>query len=444
MSTSDRPGPSPKAHTRSPASPARQAANPLSRLSSPLVQQVLRSPGQPVVTGPRTLLESRFGHDFSQVRIHADTTAAESARAVSARAYTVGPHVVFGAGQYQPHTRSGLHLLAHEMAHVVQQGGRPPSLQARLEVTQPGDASEREAERAAEAVLQDCPAPPLSQASAQLARWKIEDNTATVNSEEDRLGQLPGKVQSNPLNWVGIKPLAMKTADYATPPADFQTHYEKYLQIGDTFDLSNLKATSGSSLRINFHPSAGNQALVSAKRFYPGTKQIKADPLGEIEKASGEGQTPLAEAIMFGHSGSDQMTDGASCILAPTGLKPDEPAPTYDRAKAGKFPRRCWFTTNAQVRAAGCTSVSFGNAFAGVFLRKGGSQVFVTLRTMSPSCSHKYRPPGGDLKTCGATIDALEFWAADGDVHNNLEHGPFTNAADFEASPFWGVVSGKL
>jgi hypothetical protein len=66
---------------------------------------------------------AHFGHDFSRVRVHADPIAQESARSIHARAYTVGEHVVFGNGQYVPDTQSGQRLLAHELAHVVQQQG---------------------------------------------------------------------------------------------------------------------------------------------------------------------------------------------------------------------------------------------------------------------------------------------------------------------------------
>ena len=85
------------------------------------VQEVLRSPGAPLAAAERTFMSSRFGHDFSSVRIHADARAAASARAVSALAYTSGSDVVFGAGQYLPGTDSGRRLLAHELAHVAQQ-----------------------------------------------------------------------------------------------------------------------------------------------------------------------------------------------------------------------------------------------------------------------------------------------------------------------------------
>lgn len=99
----------------------------------PLVQEVLRSPGQPLDPDASLFFEPRLGHDFAGVRVHADAQAADSARAVNARAYTVGRDVVFAQGQYQPATTSGRHLLAHELAHVVQQSGAgAPRLQAKV------------------------------------------------------------------------------------------------------------------------------------------------------------------------------------------------------------------------------------------------------------------------------------------------------------------------
>jgi outer membrane protein OmpA-like peptidoglycan-associated protein len=86
-----------------------------------IVHEVLRSPGQPLDVETRAFMEPRFGHDFSQVRVHTDAQAAESARTVNALAYTVGRDVVFGAGHYSPRTMTGQQLLAHELTHVVQQ-----------------------------------------------------------------------------------------------------------------------------------------------------------------------------------------------------------------------------------------------------------------------------------------------------------------------------------
>jgi outer membrane protein OmpA-like peptidoglycan-associated protein len=89
----------------------------------PIVHEVLRSPGQPLDPATRAFMEPHFGHDFSRVRIHTDAKAAESAWAIQANAYTSGQNMVFGAGQYAPTTPRGKSLLAHELAHVVQQGG---------------------------------------------------------------------------------------------------------------------------------------------------------------------------------------------------------------------------------------------------------------------------------------------------------------------------------
>jgi Domain of unknown function (DUF4157) len=87
----------------------------------PLVSEVLRSPGRPLDRSTSNFMESRFGYDFSHVRVHTDSRAASSARAIDARAYTLGTHVVFAKGQFEPSSSDGRRLLAHELTHVVQQ-----------------------------------------------------------------------------------------------------------------------------------------------------------------------------------------------------------------------------------------------------------------------------------------------------------------------------------
>ena len=89
----------------------------------PIVNEVLRSSGRPLDPATRTLMETRFDHDFGQVRVHTDIQAAQSAHAVHASAYTVGHDVVFGPGEYAPQSHPGERLLAHELTHVVQQEG---------------------------------------------------------------------------------------------------------------------------------------------------------------------------------------------------------------------------------------------------------------------------------------------------------------------------------
>jgi hypothetical protein len=87
-------------------------------------QDALNAPGQPVHESVRPLMESRIGFDFSKVRVHTDPKAAESARSLNAEAYTSGSNIVFSQGRYDPLSTSGQSLLAHELTHVAQQGGR--------------------------------------------------------------------------------------------------------------------------------------------------------------------------------------------------------------------------------------------------------------------------------------------------------------------------------
>ncbi|TVR78087.1 MAG: DUF4157 domain-containing protein [Rhodospirillales bacterium] len=118
-----------------------------------IVHDVLRGPGQPLDPGTRAFFEPRFGHDFSRVRVHTDARAAESARAVNARAYTVGSDIVFTQGAFAPGSRAGGQLLAHELAHVVQQGTPRIPSPGLLRLGRPDTLSEVDADRAASRVV---------------------------------------------------------------------------------------------------------------------------------------------------------------------------------------------------------------------------------------------------------------------------------------------------
>ncbi|HEU5383681.1 MAG TPA: DUF4157 domain-containing protein [Ktedonobacteraceae bacterium] len=117
-----------------------------------VVQEALEGGGQSLDTETRAFMEPQFGHDFSQVRIHTDQRAAESAQTVNALAYTVGRDVVFGQGQYAPQTHEGKKLLAHELAHVVQTSYTSSS--GNMTLGEPGDSYEQEAERASTQIVQ--------------------------------------------------------------------------------------------------------------------------------------------------------------------------------------------------------------------------------------------------------------------------------------------------
>ena len=108
-----------------------------------IVHEVLGESGRPLDFSTREFMERSFGHDFSNVRVHHDSRAHTSARAVDAHAYTVGSHVVFDAGRYTPGTREGKRLLAHELSHVVQQS-RPGVAPAQPIQRQPDERKTKE------------------------------------------------------------------------------------------------------------------------------------------------------------------------------------------------------------------------------------------------------------------------------------------------------------
>lgn len=118
--------------------------------TSPVLGVIGQGKGRPLPSRVRSEMEARFGHDFSQVRVHSDSEAAASAASVSAKAYTVGDEIVFGAGGYSRRT------LAHELTHVVQQRQGPVSgvdTGDGIAVSSPQDPFEQEAEATADRVM---------------------------------------------------------------------------------------------------------------------------------------------------------------------------------------------------------------------------------------------------------------------------------------------------
>ena len=115
-------------------------------------------------------MEPHFGHDFGEVRVHAGPRAAQAAKSVNAVAYTVGRDIVVGRENVAPDTRQGREMIAHELAHVVQQSGRTPSEPSNLRSTRPDDAAERAAHSAAAAVARGGSFRPQTRTGVALAR----------------------------------------------------------------------------------------------------------------------------------------------------------------------------------------------------------------------------------------------------------------------------------
>ncbi len=123
---------------------------PVTDIVPSIVGDALRSPSRPLDPPTRAYMEPRFGHDFNLVRIHADASAAESARALDAQAYTVGNHIVFSDAFPSLATQYGRELISHELAHTIQQGSRPlPSAFSSLQIGPIHNSTETEADTVA-------------------------------------------------------------------------------------------------------------------------------------------------------------------------------------------------------------------------------------------------------------------------------------------------------
>ncbi len=159
-------------HLSDPADEKQATDHRLTSIVSAGVQDAVTSTGQPLESSTRSFMEQRFGHDFSRVKVHTDTKAIESSAELNARAYTVGSDIVFGEGEYAPGTRNGRSLIAHELAHVVQQ---QESTLSALSMVDANDPSEQEAEAASSAIMNGRTVPFLQPGLARIARQ--EDTT---------------------------------------------------------------------------------------------------------------------------------------------------------------------------------------------------------------------------------------------------------------------------
>jgi hypothetical protein len=153
---------------------------------SPVREVVGSGGGSSLEPGARSFLEERMGTDFSDVRVHTGPRADESARSINAQAYTVGTDVVFRSGAYQPDTPAGRHVLAHELAHVVQQKAGPVEgtpAPGGISISHPSDQFEQAASRAADHAMAGESASPVAASAgdgmtAQRAAEDEEDETA--------------------------------------------------------------------------------------------------------------------------------------------------------------------------------------------------------------------------------------------------------------------------
>jgi hypothetical protein len=158
---------------------------------SPVLDVVGKGGGTPLDVGVRREMEGHLGADFSNVRLHTDATATESARAVDANAYTVGDDVVIRNDRYSPDSSEGRKTIAHELTHVVQQRSGPVAgsdAGGGIRLSDPSDEFEQAAERSATAIMSGASAPPTPAAGPGAAQLEAEDEAAVQGQFVQREG----------------------------------------------------------------------------------------------------------------------------------------------------------------------------------------------------------------------------------------------------------------
>jgi hypothetical protein len=161
------------------------------------VERAASSSGSALPGELRERFETSLGADLSGVRVHTGAESQTAATAVGARAYAVGNDIHFGAGQYDPSSQEGLFLIAHEVAHTVQQTGSTPTRQHKLAISTPGDAAEVEADRAAEAMVAGGAATVTGQAPSVLRRDTGDGGGSSVSDNDGAHGRDGGTDSSD-------------------------------------------------------------------------------------------------------------------------------------------------------------------------------------------------------------------------------------------------------
>jgi hypothetical protein len=282
---SDRPTPEKdKPKSATPAiTEKKKTGDPVSDLP-PIVRRVLDTPGEPLDFATRTAMEARFGHSFRDVRIHTDSLAAESARAVYAHAYTVGEHVVFDTGQYQPQTPQGQHLLAHELAHTVQQHGLQKSGPIASDKSGDYPHLESEADAAARSVM-DRPRPggaPVSPARAAQPRLSRADQRTEPKSpgkeaanKDDQDSWIPVK-KGSPLAIAGVREVARLKSDPDLVAVQMSDPFEVPRKKGPkAMALWEAQANAGALQAIMAPGSSESNTSAALKQDRPVTDDLR-------------------------------------------------------------------------------------------------------------------------------------------------------------------------
>ncbi len=293
----DQLGPAPGKVTRSERVQRKASGGTVARSVDEVVAGTAGSTGQALPEGAKVQFEQSLGADLSGVRVHTGGASADAAKDLGAKAFATGQDIHFGAGQYQPDDPFGMHLLAHEVAHTVQQGaGGGGGAQTKLEVSEPGDALEGEADRAADAMVRG-EATQVS-AGAPAASRKVhlffDDLAGAVSSAVSGVASAVSSLMGGGENATGPAPAA--SGGGARP----------MLKVGSSGpDVADLQRRLGITADGSFGP-ATRAAVVAFQSRHGLTPDGIVGPMtwGALDGASGQ-------AIGGGAAGAGNVAGGS-------------------------------------------------------------------------------------------------------------------------------------
>jgi hypothetical protein len=288
-----------------------------------IVNDVLRSPGQPLDGASRAFMEPRFGYDFSRVRVHADSRATKSAEAVNAQAYTVGSNIVFGPNQGGSGNSAHQRLLAHELAHVVQQDGRRSG--GSLQVAPANDSAEVAADRVADQVLSG------GQKSTRSAPGQIGSQVALQRQPKDPDAKEPVASASNkcpPFPAPGFSAIVTRSGEKSAVASG--GNVEMTARIGERFNLL-------------WSSTANANGPDKTAAFFGGLHWVQEQGGGALSAGNTDGTGTWSPPDAPGDATLVVRTVSQDCKMAQVKVhvgKADQPKPVPSTPKPGDPPRR--------------------------------------------------------------------------------------------------------
>jgi hypothetical protein len=283
-----------------------------------IVRDVLAAPGRPLDAPTRQFMEGRLGHDLSDVRVHDDTRAGESARAVDAEAYTVGQDIVFASGQYRPESTAGRHLIAHELVHTLQQRGLSRGA-APAQPSAPGSeqAFEAEADRVADAVIAGQAAPPISRATQPMLARQTRP-----------WGGIGGAARSYALNPAGLGDVTFTiTARSNSSDTDADGRPTAVAFRIDKFFLPSVKGNSESAYAALAARGELEATIRTDQRIAPLTQgRAPTDQLRALWAQKYSWPSNCAAALWHAAGGDPERPSGATAVPLPSGTDLNAPS----------------------------------------------------------------------------------------------------------------------